>query len=89
MGTGNTNSIRYFWNQHTVQPRGYGEHAPRQSYVNVDPLIGSLISERQATLVELRTIYDYEDALNMYECVMIPKINEHLAIEFQKKQKGK
>ena len=39
--------------------------------------------------MELRTIYDYEDALNMYECIIIPKINEHLAMEYQKKKASK
>jgi len=35
-----------------------------------------LISKGKATLHELRTIYDYEDALDMWEVVIVDAINE-------------
>ena len=34
---------------------------------------------------ELRTIYDVEDALNMYEVSMVSKVNEYYAHEEAKK----
>ena len=48
---------------------------PRQ-YPNIPALFGFLISQKVATLNELRTVYSFEDAMYMYEAVMIPKYNE-------------
>ena len=42
-------------------------------------MVGFLLAEKQATLTELRTIYDYEDALDMLEAALVPKLNEYLA----------
>lgn len=49
--------------------------APKE-YQNINGLIGVLIANRVATLQELRTIYSLEDAMNMYEAIIIPKFNE-------------
>lgn len=50
-----------------------------QEFRNIDPVIGILISRGKATLHELRTIYDYEDALTMWEVIVVDAINEHRA----------
>ena len=50
-------------------------------HVNIEPVLGLIISKRYATLHELRTIYDYEDALNMWECIAVESINETIAHE--------
>lgn len=47
---------------------------PRQ-YPNIPSLFGVLISERACTLHELKTVYSYEDAMYMYEAIMVPKYN--------------
>jgi len=38
---------------------------------------------------ELRTVYDLEDALNMFEVVTVQRYNEWLAIESQKQKTGR
>ena len=48
---------------------------PRQ-YPNIPPLFGFLIAQKVTTLNELRTVYSFEDAMYMYEAVMIPRYNE-------------
>lgn len=45
-------------------------------YPNVRPLFGMLISRRICTLHELRTIYSLEDAMYMYEALMVPEFNK-------------
>jgi hypothetical protein len=64
----------------------YRPEAPSVSYENIDGFIATIISEKQATLNELRTIYSLEDAFNMWEVIAVNRYNEHLAIEHSKKQ---
>lgn len=64
-----------------------GGESNGQSYVNVDDLIGTIIASGRATLNELRTIYSLEDALQIWEAIIIPKYNEYVAIEKARKQK--
>lgn len=65
---------------------GGGLCAPKE-YPNVPVLFGLLISQRICTLHELRTIYTLEDAMYMYEAIMVPKYNEWREIEANKRQK--
>ena len=53
----------------------YGVVEPRP-YPNIPPLFGLLIAQKIATLHELKTVYSYEDAVYMYEAIMVPKYNE-------------
>ena len=39
-------------------------------------MFGVLISNRIASLQELRTIYDLRDAMDMYEAYIVPRYNE-------------
>ena len=48
-------------------------------YLNIDPMCGSLIAGRLATLHELKTIYSFEDAFLMWEADFVPKFNEYRA----------
>lgn len=41
-----------------------------------------------ATLHELRTIYTLEDALNMFEAIMVNRSNEYLAAKAAKENQG-
>lgn len=52
-------------------------------------MLGLIISEGKATLNELRTIYSLEDAFLLWECIIVPKINEYLAAEEAHKRKVK
>lgn len=40
-------------------------------------LVGTVVSHKLATLYELQTIYSYEDALDMYEVIVVNNYNEH------------
>lgn len=52
-----------------------------KDYQNIDGLIGALVSNRMATLAELKTIYTLEDAMDMYEAFIIPRYNEWKAMK--------
>ena len=45
-------------------------------YVNVPPMIGSVVNSRLATLHELETVYGLEDLYNLYEIILIKTANE-------------
>ena len=47
-----------------------GEDSPYK-YVNIDSGIGAIITNKFATMHELRTIYDYEDYSNMLEIIHV------------------
>ena len=55
-----------------------GDGFAGKDYLNVDDLIGVLISNKLATLYELKTVYSVEDAMYMYEAYIVPKYNEYL-----------
>jgi hypothetical protein len=57
-------------------------------YPNVDPLIGTLVSNKMATLHELKTVYTLDDAYDLFEILSVSRYNEFLAIEDAKQQKG-
>lgn len=59
-----------------------------KAYPNVPALFGVLISQGVATLHELKTVYTYEDAIYMYEAIMVPKYNEWLTMERNKAKKN-
>lgn len=50
-----------------------------KDYRNIDPIIGLLVNEKVATFKELKTEYTLEEALMMYEAVIVPKYNEYMA----------
>jgi hypothetical protein len=56
-----------------------------KDYQNIDGLIGTLVANRIATLIELKTIYSLEDAMDMYEAYIIPKYNEWKAMKAEQK----
>lgn len=47
--------------------------------VNVDALIGLLVSERAATLRELEEYYGTEDAYDLAEILIVKQYNDNLA----------
>ena len=47
-------------------------------YVNLSPLIGTLVSSRLATLHELQTVYGTEDAYNLLEVICVDRYNQSL-----------
>lgn len=51
-------------------------------------MVGSVITERLASLAELQTIYSYEDALILYDILLTNRANDWLKYEFYEK-KGK
>ena len=60
-----------------------------QEYRNIDPIIGVLLSKGKATLHDLRTIYDYEDALDMWGVVAVDAINEQRAYKHAEREAKK
>jgi hypothetical protein len=48
-------------------------------YINLSPLIGSLVSSQLATLHELQTVYGTEDAYNLLEVLCVDRYNQALA----------
>ena len=44
-------------------------------------LLDSLSAKKLATLQELKTIYDLEDKMNLYEAGIVPRMNEYWAHE--------
>ena len=56
-----------------------------KEYPNVPPLLAFLVAQRVCTLIELKTVYSFEDAVWMYEAVMVPKYNEWRELEASKK----
>lgn len=61
-----------------------GRTTPKE-YPNIQPLLGFLVAQKACTLNELRTIYSFEDAVWMYEAIMVPKYNEWREMEASKK----
>lgn len=57
---------------------------PKQ-YPNIPPLFGLLVSQKVCSLNELKTIYSFEDAVWMYEAIMVPAYNDWREIEANKK----
>jgi len=47
--------------------------------VNVTQTVGTIISQRLATLHELQTIYSLEDALDMLEVISVDAYNHNKA----------
>ena len=59
-------------------------------YVNVPPMIGSVVNSRLATLYELQTVYGLEDLYNLYEIILVKVANEQKMVEKAKeKRRGK
>lgn len=54
-------------------------------YPTVPAIIGVVISEKMATLIELQTVYSYEDMEQMYEVICVNNYNEWLMTEEAKK----
>lgn len=59
----------------------------RVDYKNIDAIVGCITEAGQCTRQELKTVYSVEDVFMMYEAVMVPRINEWLAIERQKQKR--
>ncbi len=73
------NSVFFFDYEAIAQiPRDNGS-SKSASYKNVDGIIGVILSEGKATLKELREDYNIQDAMIMYESIMVPKINQYWA----------
>lgn len=45
-------------------------------YVNVPPMIGSVVNSKLASLYELQSIYGTEDLFDLYEVILIKIANE-------------
>lgn len=54
-------------------------------FKNISTICGVIISEGKATLNELRTIYDIEDAYILWEVIAVTKYNEFLSMEHASK----
>lgn len=48
-------------------------------------MVAAIIGEKVATLHELKTVYTLEDALNMWETIVVQRANEYLAAEHSRK----
>ena len=48
-------------------------------YLNISPVIGTLLSKRMATLHELDTVYGTQDVYDMLEVIAVDDYNEALS----------
>ena len=62
-------------------PAGLRAEGASVDYQNIDNIEGCLLEAGRCTRHELKTIYSVEDTMMMYESVMVPRINEWLAME--------
>ena len=53
----------------------------QEGFRNIDDLIGTIIAHKRATFHELKTIYDLEDAMVLWETIVIPQYNQRMADE--------
>jgi hypothetical protein len=53
-------------------------------FPNVDGIIGCIVESGKATLNELKTVYDLEDAMDLFEIIVVGRFNEHLAMKAAK-----
>ncbi|RIQ11138.1 hypothetical protein D0837_17745 [Bordetella avium] len=51
------------------------------SYANADPFLGAIVSSGLATLSELKTLIDLEEAMDLWEIATTNKVNEIRALE--------
>lgn len=56
--------------------------------VGINPLLSLLIGEGLATLLELETVYSYEDALMMAEALSVKRYNEWLGSKKAQEKNG-
>lgn len=54
----------------------------------IPPTCGIVVSRRLATLAELETVYTYGDAMIMADIIMVDNVNEAIAMEDARKEKG-
>ena len=67
--------------------RGYRPEVALVDYQNIDGFIATIISEKQATLQELKTGYTLEEAYDLWEVIAVNRYNEHLAVEHAKNKR--
>lgn len=77
--------LRFFRQRKAIRyPRPRDDAGRRIDSENVDGLIACVTSEAGrggATLIELRTVYTLEDAMNMLEVIMVRRANEYLSAQ--------
>jgi hypothetical protein len=54
--------------------------------LNITPVAGTLISRKLATLLELQTLYSYEDALTLIEVVQVDDYNKWVVDDYYRKK---
>lgn len=59
------------------------ESYPRIECKGLLPIFTTIISQKLVTLHELQTVYHYEDALDLYEIVLVNNYNELTYQEIQ------
>lgn len=60
-----------------------------KNYQNIDGFIGAIVNSGKATLQELKTVYTLEDAMNIWEAIMIPRYNDFAAQQKAQREKQK
>lgn len=64
-------------------PYKYVESYPQIQGIGLLPIFSTIIKKRLATLEKLQTYYHYEDALDLYEMVLVDNYNELTFQEIQ------
>lgn len=64
-------------------PYKYVESYPSIQCKGLLPIFSTIISKKLATLYELQTVYHYEDALDLYEIILVNNYNELTYQEIQ------
>lgn len=58
---------------------GVGKPTDGEAYINVSYTVGTLVSQKMATLYELQTVYSLEDALDLIEIMSVDHYNQRKA----------
>lgn len=64
-------------------PYRYVESCPQIQGIGLLPIFSTIIKKRLVTLEKLQTYYHYEDALDLYEIVLVDNYNELTYQEIQ------
>lgn len=54
-------------------------------YANVSGVVGVIVARKLSTMIELQTVYSYEDALDMAEIITVQNYNEWVAADASSK----
>ena len=58
-----------------------------EGHRNIDNFIATIVSDGKATLHELKTVYDLEEAFLLWDCIAVSRYNSFMAQKNARKQR--